>query len=54
MHSDHWLTAEQAEAERRYMAWCRRLALPLAAALGFALLALFLWALWSVSALLFT
>jgi hypothetical protein len=54
MRRDIWLTAEEAEQERKFIAWCRHWALPAAGGLGFAALALLLWAVWSLSALLFT
>lgn len=53
MSEDAWLTAEAAERERRYIAWCRAWALPIAAGLAFAGLAILLWAVWTISALLF-
>jgi hypothetical protein len=54
MRRDAWLTAEEAERERRYIAWCRRWALPVAGGLGLAALALLLWAIWTLSEILFT
>jgi hypothetical protein len=54
MRRDVWLTAEQAEQERRFIAWCARWALPVAGGLGFVVLALVLSALWRLSEMLFT
>lgn len=54
MRREIWLSADEAERERKYIAWCGRWALPVAGGLAFAALALFLWAVWTLSALLFT
>ncbi len=54
MRGDYWLTAEEAEQERKFIGWCQHWALPVAGSLSLIVLALALWALWTVSALVFT